>query len=168
MICCAAHCSSAAPPERRAGAWIVKNPKQPPVSRYPGQAAGWNQRLPAAIRQRQNRAHRFKRSACTADLWYGQSEHEWVLLVKGEATLRFEQGNETIHLTPGSYVNIAAHERHRVEWTAVDEETVWLAVFYCGGGLLVSTRCGCLTVAAIKWIRKLVRFRCCLSIYGLN
>ena len=62
--------------------------------------------------------------------WYDQSEHEWVLLVKGAATLRFEQGNKAIHLTPGSYVNIAAHERHRVEWTAVDEETVWLAVFY--------------------------------------
>ena len=62
--------------------------------------------------------------------WYDQSEHEWVLLLKGAATLRFEQGNKTIHLTPGSYVNIAAHERHRVEWTAEDEETVWLAVFY--------------------------------------
>ncbi|MEO5606766.1 MAG: phosphoribosylaminoimidazole carboxylase [Polaromonas sp.] len=62
--------------------------------------------------------------------WYDQSEHEWVLLVKGQATLRFEQDDKIIHLTPGIYVNIAAHERHRVEWTAVDEETVWLAVFY--------------------------------------
>ena len=62
--------------------------------------------------------------------WYDQSEHEWVLLVKGEASMRFEQGDRTVHLTPGSYVNIAAHERHRVEWTAADEETVWLAVFY--------------------------------------
>ena len=62
--------------------------------------------------------------------WYDQSEHEWVLLLKGAATLRFEQGNKTIHLTPGSYVDIAAHEKHRVEWTAEDEETVWLAVFY--------------------------------------
>ena len=44
--------------------------------------------------------------------------------------MRFEQGNKTIYLTPGSYVNIAAHERHRVEWTGADEETVWLAVFY--------------------------------------
>lgn len=62
--------------------------------------------------------------------WYDQSEREWVLLVKGEATLRFEQGDQTVHLTPGSYVNIAAHERHRVESTAADEETIWLAVFY--------------------------------------
>ena len=64
------------------------------------------------------------------DFWYDQSEHEWVLLVKGEATLRFEQGDKAVHLAPGSYVNISAHERHRVEWTAADEETVWLAVFY--------------------------------------
>ena len=62
--------------------------------------------------------------------WYDQREHEWVLLLKGEAMLRFEQGNQTVHLTPGSYVNIAAHERHRVESTAADEETIWLAVFY--------------------------------------
>ncbi len=53
-----------------------------------------------------------------------------MLLVKGEATLRFEQGNKTVFLTPGSYVNIAAHERYWVEWTAVDEEAVWLTVFY--------------------------------------
>lgn len=62
--------------------------------------------------------------------WYDQSEHEWVLLLKGEAMLRFEQGKQTVLLTPGSYVNIAAHERHRVESTAVDQESVWLAVFY--------------------------------------
>ena len=62
--------------------------------------------------------------------WYDQSESEWVLLVKGAATLRFEQGDQTVHLTPGMYLNIAAHERHRVESTAADQETVWLAVFY--------------------------------------
>lgn len=62
--------------------------------------------------------------------WYDQTEHEWVLLVKGAAVLRFEQGDQTVRLTPGMYVNIAAHERHRVESTAADQETVWLAVFY--------------------------------------
>ncbi len=62
--------------------------------------------------------------------WYDQSESEWVLLVKGDAVLRFEQGDQIVHLTPGMYLNIAAHERHRVESTAADQETVWLAVFY--------------------------------------
>ena len=64
------------------------------------------------------------------DFWYDQSEHEWVLLVKGEARLHFELGNKTVHLTPGCYVNIAAHEKHRVESTSAEGETVWLAIFY--------------------------------------
>ncbi len=62
--------------------------------------------------------------------WYDQAQNEWVLLVQGEATLRFEREDKLVHLTAGMYVNIAAHERHRVEWTKEDEETIWLAVFY--------------------------------------
>lgn len=62
--------------------------------------------------------------------WYDQDEDEWVLLVKGEAMLRFEEGDRTLHLTAGSYANIRAHEKHRVEWTSADGDTVWLAVFY--------------------------------------
>lgn len=65
-----------------------------------------------------------------ADFWYDQEENEWVLLVKGEATLRFEKGDRIVHLTEGTYVDIPAHERHRVEWTKEDTATVWLAVFY--------------------------------------
>jgi cupin 2 domain-containing protein len=64
------------------------------------------------------------------DFWYDQEQNEWVLLVQGEATIRFEQNDKLIHLTPGTYVNIPAHEKHRVEWTAEDQETVWLAIFY--------------------------------------
>ena len=64
------------------------------------------------------------------DFWYEQQQNEWVVLLKGEAGLRFEQDTSAIHLTPGMYVNIPAHEKHRVEWTHADEETVWLAVFY--------------------------------------
>lgn len=68
-----------------------------------------------------------------ADFWYDQDEDEWVLLLKGAARLRFEQGDGVVHMQPGSYVHIAAHERHRVEWTLEDAETVWLAVFYEDG-----------------------------------
>jgi cupin 2 domain-containing protein len=64
------------------------------------------------------------------DFWYDQDECEWVLLVKGEARLRFEEGDRTVHLTEGMHVNIPAHARHRVEWTRPDTETIWLAVFY--------------------------------------
>ncbi len=64
------------------------------------------------------------------DCWYDQTENEWVLLVKGEAALRFETGNEIVHLTAGMHVNIPAHVKHRVDWTTENEETIWLAVFY--------------------------------------
>lgn len=62
--------------------------------------------------------------------WYDQDQAEWVLLLKGEAQLRFAQPERLVHLTPGVHVSIGAHEKHRVEWTAEDAETVWLAVFY--------------------------------------
>jgi cupin 2 domain-containing protein len=62
--------------------------------------------------------------------WYDQDEHEWVLLLEGEATLRFEAGDRLLHMTPGACVRIAAHERHRVEWTTPHATSVWLALFY--------------------------------------
>ena len=61
--------------------------------------------------------------------WYDQKDGEWVLLLKGAARLRFE-GEEPIELRPGSFVNIPARRRHRVEWTDPGEPTVWLAVHY--------------------------------------
>jgi cupin 2 domain-containing protein len=64
--------------------------------------------------------------------WYDQETNEWVLLVKGSALLRFFDGRE-IALTPGDHVLIPLHVRHRVERTAPDGETVWLAVHFSGG-----------------------------------
>ena len=64
------------------------------------------------------------------DFWYDQPENEWVLLLQGQALLRFEQPDRTLQLETGNYVNILAHEKHRVEWTTSDTETIWLAVFY--------------------------------------
>ena len=66
--------------------------------------------------------------ASPQDFWYDQDQHEWVVLLKGAAKLRFE--NETVEMKPGDYINIPAHKRHRVEWTTPDEPTIWLAVFY--------------------------------------
>lgn len=62
------------------------------------------------------------------DFWYGQDEAEWVLVLKGAARLEFEDG--MVELRPGDHLNIAPHQKHRVDWTTPDEETVWLAVFY--------------------------------------
>ena len=62
--------------------------------------------------------------------WYDQPENEWVMVVKGEARLRFEADDRVLTLAEGDYVNIEAHERHRVEWTREGTDTIWLAVFY--------------------------------------
>lgn len=64
------------------------------------------------------------------DFWYDQTEGEWVLLLQGEARLRFADEAASRHLKAGDFLDIAAHRRHRVEWTTPDETTVWLAVHY--------------------------------------
>ena len=64
------------------------------------------------------------------DFWYDQSEGEWVVVLQGAARLRFADEAEARSLGVGDCLDIAAHRRHRVEWTAPDETTVWLAVFY--------------------------------------
>ncbi len=61
--------------------------------------------------------------------WYDQDEHEWVVVLKGEARLVFEDVSEPVHLKVGDHINIPAHQKHRVEWTTPDEPTIWLAVF---------------------------------------
>lgn len=60
--------------------------------------------------------------------WYEQAEAEWVLLISGEALLRFEDEATAQRMTPGAFVDIAAGRRHRVEWTAPDVPTIWLAL----------------------------------------
>jgi len=62
--------------------------------------------------------------------WYDQADREWVVLLKGAAGLRIEGEAEVRALAPGDFVHIPAHKRHRVEWTAADEPTVWLALHY--------------------------------------
>jgi cupin 2 domain-containing protein len=59
--------------------------------------------------------------------WYDQADDEWVLLLRGAARLRFE-GQEPLELIPGSFVDIPAHRRHRVDWTDPAQPTVWLAI----------------------------------------
>ncbi|MCW8855361.1 MAG: cupin [Gammaproteobacteria bacterium] len=61
--------------------------------------------------------------------WYDQERNEWVLLLKGAAKIKFEKG-EIINLQPGDYLNIAAHKKHRVEWTQENTQTIWLAIHY--------------------------------------
>ena len=61
--------------------------------------------------------------------WYDQDQHEWVMVVQGEAVLAVE-GQPDRHLKAGDYLTIPAHTRHRVVSTASTQVTIWLAVFY--------------------------------------
>lgn len=67
--------------------------------------------------------------ATPAGEWYDQDTHG-VILLKGRAGLRFEQETAVHELQPGDHVLIPAHCRHRVEWTAPSQQTVWLALHY--------------------------------------
>jgi cupin 2 domain-containing protein len=62
--------------------------------------------------------------------WYDQPRHEWVMVLRGTARLRFDGDEPPVDMKPGDWLNIPAHRRHRVEWTTPDEPTVWLAVHY--------------------------------------
>jgi len=63
------------------------------------------------------------------DFWYDQAEHEWVLVLAGRGVVEYSDG-QVITLNPGDYLNIPAHQKHRVKETSSEEPTVWLAVFY--------------------------------------
>ncbi len=52
------------------------------------------------------------------------------MLMSGAARLVFEDRAEPVEMVAGSYVYIAAHRRHRVDWTDPQQNTVWLAIFY--------------------------------------
>lgn len=63
------------------------------------------------------------------NFWYDQDKNEWVLLVQGAARLLFE-GEESVKMIAGSFIDIPAHKRHRVEMTDSGKPTIWLAVHY--------------------------------------
>jgi cupin 2 domain-containing protein len=60
-----------------------------------------------------------------AGFWYDQAEDEWVIVLRGSATLEFGDG-QIIEMTEGDYLMIPRRQRHRVARTG--ENTVWLAV----------------------------------------
>ena len=62
------------------------------------------------------------------NFWYTQEKSEFVLILKGNAILEFE--DKELELKEGDYINIKAFTKHRVKYTNKDEPTIWLAVFY--------------------------------------
>ena len=68
-----------------------------------------------------------------AGFWYDQPEGEWVLLIQGKARLRFADEAEARQFKAGDFVDIAPHRKHRVDWTAPGQPTIWLAIHYSAG-----------------------------------
>jgi cupin 2 domain-containing protein len=64
-----------------------------------------------------------------SEFWYDQNTEEWVLLLRGEATLQFADGE--LQLRPGDSLIIRPHLKHRVARTTTD--AVWLAIHYAIG-----------------------------------
>ena len=68
-----------------------------------------------------------------AGFWYEQADAEWVVLLSGEALLRFEDEIEARRLRAGDWLYIEPQRRHRVDWTDPAAPTVWLAVHHDAG-----------------------------------
>jgi cupin 2 domain-containing protein len=64
--------------------------------------------------------------------WYDQAETEWVTVLTGRARIKIADQASAITLGPGDTLLLPAHCRHRVEWTAPDQPTIWLALFVEG------------------------------------
>ncbi|MBI9084913.1 MAG: cupin domain-containing protein [Desulfobacterales bacterium] len=62
--------------------------------------------------------------------WYDQDRAEWVMVVKGQARIAFEDRPEPVALGPGEHLVIPARVRHRVVHTDPDQDTIWLAVHF--------------------------------------
>jgi len=61
--------------------------------------------------------------------WYEQEQNEWIIVLRGEAIISFDGGEEKT-LKVGDYLNIVAFTKHKVKWTDPNIETIWLAVHY--------------------------------------
>jgi cupin 2 domain-containing protein len=59
--------------------------------------------------------------------WLDQDTAEWVILLQGQAELAFEE-SEAVSLSPGDYLFIPPHQKHRVEATSVNPPCIWLAI----------------------------------------
>ena len=63
-------------------------------------------------------------------MWRDAPAQQRAMVLQGAARLRFREPERVLALGPGDWADIRPHEAHRVDWTAPDVDTVWLAVFY--------------------------------------
>lgn len=68
--------------------------------------------------------------ASPPDFWYDQPQGEWVVVLAGWARLRLENEADARLLQAGDWLDIAPHQRHRIDATAPDQDTIWLAIHY--------------------------------------
>ena len=61
--------------------------------------------------------------------WYNQDQNEFVIVLKGNAILKFEDGT-TQKMSEGDYQIIPAHKKHRVSYTDNSIQTIWLVVHF--------------------------------------
>jgi cupin 2 domain-containing protein len=69
--------------------------------------------------------------ASPVGFWYDQPQEEWVVLLRGTASLVFVEGDSvvgTLDLVAGDSLTIPAHQRHRVE--TVSDDAVWIALHF--------------------------------------
>ena len=64
------------------------------------------------------------------DEWMDQSDHEWVLVLRGSACVALQNPDRIVDLSPGDHLLIPPHQRHRVERTDPDPGTLWLALHW--------------------------------------
>ena len=65
-----------------------------------------------------------------AGFWYDQRDWEWVMVLQGEAVLRFADEDQARRLRAGDSLLITPGRRHRVEATDPAPGTRWLALFW--------------------------------------
>jgi cupin 2 domain-containing protein len=63
--------------------------------------------------------------ASANDFWYDQLKAEWVLLLRGKATLRFD-GEKSLKLGAGDSLLIPARLKHRVD--SCSQDALWLVL----------------------------------------
>ncbi|MCX7874695.1 MAG: cupin domain-containing protein [Melioribacteraceae bacterium] len=63
------------------------------------------------------------------NFWYDQEKNEFVLILKGNAIIKYDDG-KIFKMTKGDYLIIPAHQKHRVEETSSEEKTIWLAIHF--------------------------------------
>ena len=62
--------------------------------------------------------------------WMDQSDHEWVLVLRGSACVALQNPDRIVDLSPGDHLLIPSHQRHRVERTDPNPGTLWLALHW--------------------------------------